>query len=222
MFSQIPFAKTEKSEFFLKLSAGARDKDLIAGMKRTLQGLILETSREHEEPIASTTMSPIQDNKKAASNTQTSETPKSESAWSPIIDSVASEEQAAIQPLDYSERLADAVRTREELSMPQLSETEGLATTDGDGIPTVASAAPDRRRDDEDNMWVKVGGGIAVLGAVVGGAFLAMNQDNPNNTNNSTREGQRNRSSVTIERIDDNEEQNEWESMGRDANRQPQ
>ena len=174
-------------------------------------------------PTARSSENDDNNNRKEASKTQGSDS-RSDSAWSPIIDSVASEEQAAIQPLDYSERLADAVRTREELSMPQLSETEGLAVTDGDGIPTVASSAPDRQRDEEDNMWVKVGGGIAVLGAVVGGAFLAMNQDNPNNANNNNPGGgnQRNRSSVTVERLDDNEDQNEWESTGRDASRQPQ
>ena len=216
----------------MKLSAGADDKSLVAGMKKTLQGLILETSGDRREETLLAAASSEKDstnNKHTATAIIGGETSNDDSPWSPIGDSVASEEQAAIQPLDYSERLANAVRTREELDMPRLSETEGLAVTDGDGIPTVASSAPDRRRDDDDNMWVKVGGGIAVLGAVVGGAFLAMNQDNPNNPNNannnstSTGGGQRSRSSVTIERLDDNDDhQNEWESTGRDASSIPQ
>lgn len=221
--------ESEKNEFCLKLCGGAKDKDLIVGMKKTLQGLILEVSHDHAGPIAPAALSPVQDKNQAEdSNIPATETSKSDSAWSPIIDAVASEEQAAIQPLDYSKRLADAVRTREEMNIPQLLETEELATIDGDGIPTVASSAPNERRrgEDEESMWVKVGGGIAVLGAVVGGAFLAMNQDNPNNSNNNNNATRNQSSAVTIEQVgddnDNDEGQNNWESMGRDSNRQPQ
>lgn len=180
-------------------------------MKKTLEGLILETSYDHEENLAdSGTMEQAASPGKAGetiSKENLKETPVSDGGWSPAVES---EEAAAIQPLDYSERLANAVRTREELTMPHLTERDGLATADGDGIPTVESSAP--RKDEDDNMWVKVGGGIAVLGAVVGGAFLAMNQDNPNSSSGNTRENQSNRSSVSIERLDDDDEgESKWE-----------
>jgi hypothetical protein len=191
--------QSEKNEFCLKLSTSGTNKEFVAGMKATLRGLMQETSDDGFEAL-----SPGR-----SAGGGISESTALDGGWSPILTTAESEEQAAIQPLDYSERLASAVQTRQALVPMQ----DRLTTQDDDGIPTVESSASGQARteDDDDNMWVKVGGGLAVLGAaVVGGAFLAMHQENPNNrrTNN-----QNNRTSVTIEQIDDEEETgNEWEN----------
>jgi len=207
----------------MKISNGTNDKELINGMKKTLQGLILETHKKQE---TINTLSPTPGNTSLATASANQQTvSSSDSPWSPIVNSVGSEEQAAIQPLDYSERLADAVRNREELHMPELAETQGHASMDSGGIPTVSSSAPEQRRqEEEDNMWIKVGGGIAVLGAaVVGGAFVAMNQNNPNASAGQQQGRRNNQSTVTVEEVDENAEgQNSWESMGRDATRRAQ
>ena len=200
-------------------------------MKKTLQGLILEASHDHDqdESLAGTDLAPADRSSKSTieKGHANTETPSSESPWSPIVESAGSEEAATIQPFDYSERLANAVKTRDELNMPLLAEEDNttlVATAEGegdvDGIPTVASAPS--RRDDDDNMWVKVGGGIAVLGAVVGGAFLAMHQDNPNNTNENR--NQAHASTVTIERLDndDDEGRSDWEPTVGDGTTQAQ
>lgn len=145
--------------------------------------------------------------------------------WSPILASAESEEQAAIQPLDYSARLASAVRTRE-----SLISASNRPDHDSDGIQTVetstatSTAGQAQNEEDDDNMWVKVGGGIAVLGAaVVGGAFLAMQQENPSNCRGDGSGDRANISSVTIERLDDENEtvnNEEWESTAADQQAQ--
>jgi hypothetical protein len=203
--------QSEKNEFCLKLSANGHDDHFVSGMSATLQGLILESSSELPASDAAIPafdfstgalarcMSPDQV-AGTESGIHVNESTMSDDGWSPIVGSVASEE-AAIQPLDYSERLADAVRTRDELSTPNLA----AATSEDDGIPTVDSAGQER---DDDTMWVKVGGGIAVVGALVGGAFLAMHHDNANNR----RRDNQNNTHVTIERLDEDDNGNEWEA----------
>jgi hypothetical protein len=206
--------QSEKNEFCLKLSINGNNNQYVSGMKATLQGLMLESSNE---PTSSGAAMPaaaysstalarcISPDQVAGSESgmRVSESAMSDDGWSPIVESVASEE-AGIQQLDYSERLADAVRMRNDLSTPDLGEHQAATTTssDDDGIPTVDSAGQER---DDDNMWVKVGGGIAVVGALVGGAFLAMHHDNANN-----RRDNRPTTNVTIERLDDDENGNEW------------
>lgn len=133
--------------------------------------------------------------------------------WCAIGESEVSSprEEATIQSLDYSNKVANAVKSQEALRLPKLSEQSTEGNIDDDGIPTVASAPPSKKDGDEDNVWVKVGGGIAVLGAVVGGAFLAMNQNNENNKPD-VQESQKN-SSVEIERLDEEEDvkDDNWE-----------
>ncbi|CAB9515873.1 expressed unknown protein [Seminavis robusta] len=211
--------ESEKNEFCMKLSANGKDNDFVVGMEATLRGLILETSGEDNMDEASRTIvpgrctSPEQELRgndgvaEGAGAGKVNESVMSDDGWSPIVESVASEE-AAIQPLDYSDRLANAVRTREDLSTPHLTPSQAAAT---------ATTTTESDDGDDDNLWVKVGvgvgvGGLAVLGAAVGGAFLAMNQDNPNNRRENT-------SNVTIERLDDEDGNEEWESTDQ---RQPQ
>jgi hypothetical protein len=190
-------------------------------MKSTLQGLLLESSHEEDaliNPVASTMeklQSPGQSGDAEAQLKLVAASCLSDDGWSPIAGSVASppQEEVTIQSLDYGEKIANAVSKvgpREDLAVPHLSEEDGLATMDGDGIPTVSSSVPPK--DDDDNVWVKVGSGIAVVGALVGGAFLAMNQSNENNRP-SSESRQDNQSTVTIERLDDDEGEgkNKWE-----------
>lgn len=211
--------KSEKNEFCLKLSIN-NESDVVAGMKKTLQGLIRETGHEqldHSSPPGS------EDPKLCRQgHTIDEQQVKEEEAWRPIVPSVASQEDMAVQALDYSDRVANAVNSNEALITPQLSRCEDVAASD-DGIPTLESSAPTRRREnEEENVWVKVGGSVAVVGAIVGGAFLAMNHGNDNDRN--TREHEENRTSVRIERLNEEEEENlnEWESTGGEATTQAQ
>jgi len=230
-----PF-QNEKNEFCLKLSEGNVDKEIILGMKKTLKGLIVESSHDNQEkPMAATTDESITTTKandtaprrKEADDATSydekamADTASDDSEWKPLVEAVAP---------DYSERIANAVN-QEELTRPRLSTREGTGAAstrsaggDEDGIPTVASSPPSRREED-DNVWAKVGGGLAVLGAVVGGAFLAMHKDNPNNTErNTANDGQaNNRSSVTIETLADGDEEGDsWEATTGESSRQAQ
>lgn len=205
--------QAEKNEFCLKLSIRGTDKSFVAGMKSTLQGLLLEASPKKSESVpaqnnsieAESCLSPGQSNDSAGG---IHESMMSDSGWSPI--SAESEEQETIQPLDYSERIKSAVQTRAVLNPPRADPD----SSENERVLTEESASRQAQNSDDDNMWMKFGGGIAVLGAaVVGGAFLAMQQDN---TNSGPREGggaQANQSTVTIEQLDDEDETaEEWEN----------
>ncbi len=61
-----------------------------------------------------------------------------------------------------------------------------------------------RSHDEDENIWLKVGSGIAVLGAVVGGVALAMGQQGNDQSRSQAR--RQNRSTVQIEELSDNDE----------------
>lgn len=193
-------------------------------MEATLRGLIEETSAglpDATTRLESGTIIPSRTNSpdRAIEGThqepmvRVSDSMMSDDGWSPIVHSVPSAE-ASMQPLDYGQRLAQAARPREE---PLASESDVPGSTAvEDGIPTVGSSSVQEEADN-DNAWVKIGSGIAVLGAAaIGGAFLAMQHNDRNNSNNNGHGSQQNTSSVTIERLDDDEDDGdrngEWEA----------
>jgi hypothetical protein len=99
---------------------------------------------------------------------------------------------------------------------PDNSATTRCSKTEGHAAPTEArmpegdDGPKSPRSDDEDeNIWLKVGSGIAVLGAVVGGVALAMGQQG--NDQSPSQPRRQNRSTVQIEELSDNDEgEDEW------------
>jgi hypothetical protein len=86
---------------------------------------------------------------------------------------------------------------------------ENNATPPESGMPEGNDEGGDgpkspRSDDDDENIWLKVGSGIAVLGAVVGGVALAMGQQGNDQSRSQAR--RQNRSTVQIEELSDNDE----------------
>jgi hypothetical protein len=93
----------------------------------------------------------------------------------------------------------------ENSTAPHDSKTGGQAAPVESGMPEGDEGPKSPRSDDEDeNIWLKVGSGIAVLGAVVGGVALAMGQQG--NAQSRSQAHRRNRSTVQIEELSDNDE----------------
>jgi hypothetical protein len=81
---------------------------------------------------------------------------------------------------------------------------ENSVTPSESGMPEGDDGPKSPRSDDDENIWLKVGSGIAVLGAVVGGVALAMGQQGNDQSRSQAR--RQNRSTVQIEELSDNDE----------------
>jgi hypothetical protein len=110
---------------------------------------------------------------------------------------------------DIAKQVGDPQRTGslppENSTPPRDSKTGGQAAPTEAGVPVGDDGPKSPRSDDEDeNIWLKVGSGIAVLGAVVGGVALAMGQQGNDQSRSQAR--RQNRSTVQIEELSDNDE----------------
>jgi hypothetical protein len=124
------------------------------------------------------------------------------------------EDASDFLPLDAGDNVTrQVVGPQHENTSPPVGSAEpcdlkagGHATRTESGVPEAeANRKPPRSDDEEDNLWLKVGGGIAVLGAVVvGGVALALGQQGNDQSPSQSR--RQNRSTVQIEELSDNEE----------------
>lgn len=123
---------------------------------------------------------------------------------------VEDDDDSDFEPLDVMVQ-GTASRGERDLSSKDQRTAHSKEVGGTSATPPVESK-PSQSENEEENLWLKVGGGIAVLGAVVGGVALAMGQQG-NDDQNQTRRRRQTNSSVVIEEVEDG---NEWVSVPKD------
>jgi hypothetical protein len=194
----------------------------LEGSTRTLQGLLdihsddtvasSEPPCHQEEPCA-----PLEDSV-STERQKGDEMPKASGLDARQHFDRSAEDDSDFVPLDSGDDIARQVRSpqhtgslpTENSATPRGSKTGGHAAPTESGMPEGDDGPKPAQSDDEDeNIWLKVGSGIAVLGAVVGGVALAMGQQGKDQSRSPAR--RRNRSTVEIEQLSDNDDGgDEW------------
>lgn len=203
-----------------KLALFGTDKgpsfEWLEASTRTLQGLLDHIPEEGEcalEPSrvqATPELEEIpQDGSPLSENRPDHATPSASPEDRLRVDNYNNSDFEPLQPL---ERIGDSSYYPHEDAMPSRVNAESRDLNTGTSETTADTTSSARERvglqsspsenAEEENLWLKVGGGIAVLGAVVGGvALAAMGQQG----NDDSVSGRRRHptSSVVIEEVED-------------------
>jgi hypothetical protein len=189
----------------------------VEGSRRTLQGLLDihsdDTEESIEQPCHQEHPRPPLEDSVCTEHRKDDEIPEAS-----VLDAHQhfdgdAEDDSDFVPLDSGDVSARQVGgPQRESSLPpensaasRDSKTGGRAAPAESGIPEGDDGPKSSRSDEEDeNIWLKVGSGIAVLGAVVGGVALAIGQQGNDQSRSQAR--RRNRSTVQIEELSDNDE----------------
>jgi hypothetical protein len=202
--------QADKNGFFENLAnvggPNGPSVEWLEGSTRTLQGLLDIHSDEVvasiEEPYHQEEPRPPQ-----VESVSTEHQRDNEISNASVLDSrqhfdAGAEDDSDFEPLDSGDNIAKQVGDSQRTSKIPL---EKSATPSESGIPKGNDGPKSPRSDDDDeNIWLKVGSGIAVLGAVVGGVALAMGQQDNDQSRSQARA--QNRSTVQIEELSDNDE----------------
>jgi hypothetical protein len=221
-------SEADKNRFLENLATVGGEKgpsvEWLEGSTRTLQGLLDihsdDTVTSIEEPChQEDSRPPIEDAVSTEQQQQDREIPKTCVLEAhQHFDRHVEDDDVDFEPLDSGDDIARRVggpqRTGslppENSATPRDSKTGGHTASAEAGLRESDDSPKSHRSDDEDeNIWLKVGSGIAVLGAVVGGVALAMGQQG--NDQSSSQARRQNRSTVQIEELNDNDEgEDEW------------
>lgn len=225
-FEQDLIAKSEKNAFMETLTQEKPSNATIEQMERSLREL-LESSRiavtsgddnqnESEPPVLSPEEGDAGEvvTDRAVMDTSVMEHVDDSDEWKPL----------SAQPQETTELQMDGSKSLNEASSAVSLQTSAVAPQPSEtliGTPDLQSNAVTARnsggqQEDKGDEWVKwLGGSIAVIGAVAGGIAIANNASNRDDDRSSHQN-----STVHIEELDDNNDENadEWVAVSQHNN----